>query len=308
MLFSLNAFLCEMAYKEISKSVTLIDSPYHGERGVLGSYLVKGEKNVIIDPGPASQTPGVLEALHRLGVKELEKIALTHIHLDHAAGCWRILNDYPETKILCHPRGVKHMADPTQLKAAAYQVFGEGINDYGEIKGVPSNLLEESNDGDVLDLGGVILRVLWTPGHSTHSQSYFEPESKVAIVGDASGHLPPEIGFIIPTSPPPFNPKQAMESVELLIDLNPEVLCISHFGVHSEAVKILSDYKDLLERWTKIITEGVDEGLNTQGLYMKLLSEEPALKLAVKSEAAKSAVYGSIVGFREYVKWVRKKA
>ena len=93
-----------MSTQRVSDGVNMIDAPYHGRTGVLGTYVVAGEKVAVIDPGPASQVPSVIEALDRLGVEEVSTIALTHIHLDHAAGCWVMLERYPAPRCTATPR------------------------------------------------------------------------------------------------------------------------------------------------------------------------------------------------------------
>ena len=76
-----------MSIEAITDNIKLIDSPIKGVKGTLGTYLVSGEESVVIDPGPTSQTPGVLEALEKLKIN-LRAVALTHIHLDHGGGSW----------------------------------------------------------------------------------------------------------------------------------------------------------------------------------------------------------------------------
>ena len=123
-----------MSTSRVTDSVTIIDAPRLGRRGLLGTYLVRGEESVVIDPGPASQTGGVLEALRALGASPVNVVCLTHIHLDHAAGSWMILDQNPAAFVHGHPRGVQHVVDAGKIKAAAEEVFKEGIKDYGEIR------------------------------------------------------------------------------------------------------------------------------------------------------------------------------
>jgi hypothetical protein len=100
---------------------------------------------------------------------------------------------------------------------------------------------------------------------------------------------------------------KAIESVNRLIKLDPEIICISHFGYHHDAVGWLTNYREQVDRWSKIALEGVNEGLDLRGLYKKLNMEDPEVKAAVgESEEAKRTVYGSLVGFYQYAKWVRK--
>jgi len=297
-----------MSTSRVTESVTMIDAPYHGRRGVLGTYLVRGEESAVIDPGPASQTGGVLEALRTLGASPVNIVCLTHIHLDHAAGSWMILDQSPGAFVHCHPRGVQHMVDPGKIKAAAEEVFKEGINDYGEIKGVDPDRVKASTDGESLDLGGVELRVIWTPGHSAHSQSYYEPDSRVLIVGDAVGHTPGNLGIFVPASPPPYNSRQAAESLDRLLGLGAETLGVSHFGVFPDAEERLRSFRDQVLLWERLAFRAVDEGLDLRGLYGLVEAEDSeAASLVASDPQQRSSVYQSLVGFLSYARWERQQ-
>ena len=297
-----------MSTSRVTSSVTIIDAPYHGRRGVLGTYLVRGEESAVIDPGPASQTGGVLEALRTLGASTVNVVCLTHIHLDHAAGSWMILDQNPEALAHCHPRGVQHMVDPGKIKAAAEEIFKEGIKDYGEIKGVDPDRVKASTDGESLDLGGVELRVIWTPGHTTHSQSYYEPDSRVLIVGDAVGHTPGNLDIFVPASPPPYNPRQAAESLDRLLGLGAETLGVSHFGVFQDAEERLRSFREQVRLWERLAFRAVDEGLDLRGLYGLVEAEDSeSASLVASDPQRRSSVYQSLVGFLSYARWERQQ-
>jgi glyoxylase-like metal-dependent hydrolase (beta-lactamase superfamily II) len=286
----------------------MIDAPYHGRTGVLGTYVVVGERVAVIDPGPACQVPGVIEALDRIGVEKVSTIALTHVHLDHAAGCWRMLERYPGAVVHCHPRGVDHMVDPSKIIAAAREAFGDKIKEYGEIRGVPKEKVKASVDGERLYLGGVELQTFYTPGHSTHSQSYYEPRGRVLFAGDAAGHTPDNLGAVIPASPAPYNPVQATESLNRMEALAPSVLCISHFGFHGGAVKWLRDFKRQVQLWERLASECVEEGKTLTETYLTVFGADPeAQKLVSEDPKAESHIYSGLAGFVSYAKWVKTR-
>jgi glyoxylase-like metal-dependent hydrolase (beta-lactamase superfamily II) len=297
-----------MSTQKVSDSIHMIDAPYHGKSGVLGTYVVAGEKVAVIDPGTASQAPAVIKALDRLGVEKVSTIALTHVHLDHAAGCWMMLERYPGASVHCHPRGVEHMIDPSRIEAAAREAFGDKIEEYGEIRGVPRGKVNASVDGGRLDLGGVQLRVYHTPGHSSHSQSYYEPLGRVLFAGDAAGHTPDNLGAVIPASPAPYNPVQATESVERMETLDPKTLCIGHFGFHGGAAKWLRGFREQVQLWERIASKGVEEGSTLTDMYLRVLdSDKEAQKLVSADPQAKGHIYSSLVGFVSYVRWLKTK-
>jgi len=241
-----------MSLQRITDRISVIDAPLSGMSRVLGTYLIEGDKSAVIDPGPTTQTIGVLDMLQTYGVKKLDAVLLSHIHLDHGGGSWRMAEAYPGSFVYCHPRGAAHMVDPSKLKAGAERLFGDRVLEYGTITGVPSDRVMESADGEVIDLGGIVLQVLWTPGHSSHSQSYWEPDSRTVFVGDAGGHVMGEGGPVVPVSPPPHNPVKAVESIDRILGLRPETLCIAHFGAHDNAVEHLRRIRDRSVLWGRL--------------------------------------------------------
>lgn len=300
-----------MSTRAVSRHVHLIDIPFHGENSVLGTYLVNGEDSIIVDPGPTVSIPPCVGELERLGVglDSLSYLAPTHIHLDHAGGSWKLMEDYPAAMLYVHPRGSMHMIDPGKLEEAARGLFGDAVDAYGEIRGVPAEKVVESKDGEELDLGGVTAKVLWTPGHSSHHQSLFVPEDGVLIAGDAGGFYDAGTGVIMPTTPPPFNPPAAVESLERLIALEPSIICYGHFGFSGDAVKRLETHKRQVLLWSRVVEEGLDEGLSVRDIYARIRAEDPmAMRAGELSEDRRErSSLMNLLGFVRYHEWIKGK-
>lgn len=125
------------------------------------SYLVWGEDSdtaVLIDAG--LNTHLVLEYLERQGLK-LEAVLLTHGHPDHLAGAEELVESTGAPVYLNEDeaRVVKMM--PQMLLDML------GID---ELK-VPSEF-KPLEDGQVLEMAGLSIKVLHTPGHSPGSMSF----------------------------------------------------------------------------------------------------------------------------------------
>ena len=90
------------------------------------------------------------------------------------------------------------------------------------------------------------LIVTETVGHASHNLSFYESFNCGIFPGDAAGTYLPAFEVIVPTTPPPFHLEEALQSLDKLINLNPSVLYLSHFGKADNAIKRLKDYKTQL--------------------------------------------------------------
>lgn len=291
-----------MSLHEITDRISVIDVPLAGRSKVLGTYLIEGENTVIVDPGPTSQAVGVVDVLRGRGVK-LESILLSHIHLDHGGGSWKVSEEF-SCPVYCHPKGAPHMVGPSKLKAGAEKLFGEKVLEYGEINGTPEKMVRQSKDLEVLDLGGVTLEVHWTPGHSSHSQSYWEPDSRTVFVGDAVGHVIGEGGPVVPVSPPPHNPVKSVESIDRILALKPETLCIAHYGPHRDASVHLNRIKHRSILWGKLSVQAAKEEMSLTGLVELVKEEDDELVNHLREvKSSDESLKGSLLGFWLYGKW-----
>jgi glyoxylase-like metal-dependent hydrolase (beta-lactamase superfamily II) len=106
-----------MHTKQIGKDLFLIDLETGGFRNLIASYVLKGEKTLIVETGPTSSIPNLLLGLKELKVKpaEVAYIALSHIHIDHSGGAGTLLKKLPNAKVIVHPKGAPHLKDPAKL-------------------------------------------------------------------------------------------------------------------------------------------------------------------------------------------------
>lgn len=278
------------------------------ERGnQLSTYVLKSDKSIIVDPGPSSTVNKVINSLKANKIKSSDPIyiALSHIHLDHAGGSWRLLEAFHEAIIYVHPRGRQHIIDPSKLMEASTKLLGEDVvNGYGEIHGIKSDRVRESADLESLDLGDLSIRVIWTPGHANHHQVFFIPEFKILILGDAGGLYDHRTGKIFPTTPPPFNPPKALESLDLLISLKPEVVCYSHNGFTNNGEKKLLMYKEQIELWNAITERGLKENLSPEEIFNRIKEMDPMLD---EYKQGDSAHLTSLNGFIRYHEWMANR-
>ncbi len=251
----------------------------------------------------------LISALKELDIpfEKVEYLAITHVHLDHGGGAGTLLKILPNAKILVHPKGMPHLVNPEYLWLSAQKVLGFVSEIFGKPEPVPKERIIPVKEG-VFDLGeGATLKVTETLGHASHNLSYQESFSKGVFPGDAAGTYFPEFDIVVPTTPPPFYLESALTSLDKLINLEPSVLYYSHFGMATDAVKRLRDYRLQLKLWASIAEEGVKKNQSLEEIRDRIIAEDKVLNQIVgfiKTHRiySKTVLENCVKGFIEYAK------
>jgi glyoxylase-like metal-dependent hydrolase (beta-lactamase superfamily II) len=199
----------------------VIDTMHLGRPHVIGCWQVD---EALVDPGPESSLPTLLEAL---GDEQPRALLLTHIHLDHAAATGALVRRWPELEVYVHERGAPHLIDPSKLLASAGRLYGDQMQRlWGEIVPVPEANVKPLAGGEQV-LG---MQVAYTPGHASHHVSYLHG-SGTAFVGDVAAVSIPGVDLIVPPTPPPdIDIETWIDSIAIVESWQPERLALTHFG------------------------------------------------------------------------------
>jgi glyoxylase-like metal-dependent hydrolase (beta-lactamase superfamily II) len=307
-------YLCgegvKMHTKQIGKNLYLIDLQTGGFRNLIASYVLKGEKTIIVETGPTSSIPNLLSGIKELNIdpQNVAYVALTHIHVDHGGGVGTLLRTLPNAKVIVHQKGAAHLKDPAKLWAASKQTLGFVAEMFGEPEPVPEERIIVASEGMNFDAGeGMKLRALETSGHASHNLSFYENQNMGVFPGDAAGAYFAEVDTVYPTTPPPFRPDIALISLDKLINLNPAFLYYSHFGEASDAVKRLRSYQMQIKHWLQIVEEGLKLGETAEAIRERIFSEDETIQKVVPSLKSnpvhkKTLIENSVQGFIEFAK------
>jgi len=294
---------------KISDHVYVINPEVFGLVNWLAVHLiVGGEGSAVVDPGPNITIKQVLEALSELNISNIRYIALTHIHLDHGGGTWILARELGNVKVVTHPRGVKHLINPSRLWEASREVLGNLALRLGEPEGVDSEKVISLGDGEVVDLGGVRVRAIHTPGHAPHHIAYFVEPDDVLIAGDALANL--FDGRIYPVTVPPFNLSEYLRSLDKLAKFNPRIISVAHFGIINNLTDVfIQRVRDKAVAWAYIIAKQLRNSIqDPRKIYEELLSRDLELNYIVKHrenhELTKEASYRAILGMFLYIREV----
>jgi glyoxylase-like metal-dependent hydrolase (beta-lactamase superfamily II) len=286
-----------------------IDVETDGIKNFIASYILKGKQVAMVETGPNSSVPNLLFCLKELNVKpeDVIYVAVSHIHLDHGGGAGTLLKYLPKAKVIVHPRGAPHLANPEKLWQQSKEVMGSMAEMYGKPEPVPEERIIAATDGMTFDIGNNIrLKVVETLGHASHHVSYYEPLSEGIFSGDAAGIYLNEIDVIVPTTPSPFRLDIALASLDKLISLKPKVLYYSHFGKASNAVEKLQTYAQQLTLWAKTAKEGIEKKESLKTISERIIEKDVAVQKAkeyikVHPFLSETVFNESVRGFIDFV-------
>jgi glyoxylase-like metal-dependent hydrolase (beta-lactamase superfamily II) len=259
---------------KVSERVYLIDTLALGASGTVAAYLVRGSKTALIDCGYASSAGVVLEALRGLNVSpaDIDYVIPTHVHLDHAGAAGHLLDRMPRARVIAQERGVPHLVDPTRLVQSATSVFGEEmIRMYGAPKGIPPERITPVGEEIHIDLGGLSLTAVHSPGHAPHQMSVYVEEEKVLLAADAVAIVYPAVRVVIPTTPPPsLNPAELGRTTDRLSQMGARMLLAPHFGVRTDVKEVLDETKKRTDEWVSKVREMKRAGMSLDAMTASL--------------------------------------
>ncbi|WLR52122.1 MBL fold metallo-hydrolase [Bacillus tianshenii] len=235
--------------------ISLIDDFDLGTDGRTGTYVIQDEELTLVETSASPSVPYIIQGLEDLNLKleDVRWIIVTHIHLDHAGGAGLLLEKCPNAKVVVHPRGERHLADPSKLIAGARAVYGDQFDKlFDPIVPIPEDRLVVKNDGDVLPIGERTLTFYDTPGHAKHHFSIHDSKSNGIFTGDTIGLQYPKLKkdgihlYLPSTSPNQFDPDAMLNSLARIEALGVDRIYFGHFSVSDEPQEVYRQVREWL--------------------------------------------------------------
>src|SRR5690625_1729318 len=149
------------------KVFTIPVTPYQQNCSLL--VCQKTNKAAVVDPG--GELDRIVAAAEQAGVT-IEKVLVTHGHIDHAGGVRELADRLGVT--IEGP----HREDAFWIDQLATQAERTGIP---AKPFTPDRWLEE---GDEVSIGAIRMQVIHCPGHTPGHVVFYQPELRFAVVGD----------------------------------------------------------------------------------------------------------------------------
>ncbi len=249
-----------------------------------GAYLIVHHgRAAFFDTGTNHSLPNALDCLQRVGLTPaaVDYVIASHVHLDHAGGAGAMMRQFPQARLVVHPRGARHLAEPARLVAGVTAVYGADYvaQMYGDILAVPPDRILEASHGTRFDLAGRELLCLDTPGHARHHICVVDPFSKGIFAGDMFGLNYPNMHiagepFIFPTTTPTqFDPDATRQTLDMLMECEPEAIYLTHYGRIGDPVKQRKILQCRLDAHQDIALQNRDAGPARQGRIKAALTE-----------------------------------
>jgi len=239
---------------ELRPGLHRIQAPL-GERFV-ALYLLVGETGaLLVDTGiRESITQSFLPYLDAAGIDpQLVKWAVnTHCDFDHTGGNGALKAALPHVKIVAHrldqdfTENIEHLIEGRYGEFRATDGFDDPSETTDYLRGVtdlvPVDLVVDGDEQ--FDLGGRVVTVLHTPGHSPGHVAVHDSANRALLIGDAT------LGETVPYAdgraafPPTYRDTgDYLASIERFRALDPELVLTAHYPVYegADAVAFLAD-------------------------------------------------------------------
>ena len=256
--------------RSIANGVSVIDSGYFSN-DFAAIYIIKQNNKVaIIETGTTFSVSNVKKALENdsLSFLDVAYIIPTHVHLDHAGGAGELMKQCLNAKLIVHPRGARHLIDPTKLIAGAMAVYGEKEFKklYGKVIPIEANRVIEADDSFILNFDGRELKFIDTPGHARHHFCIWDKQTESMFTGDTFGISYRDLdhndqAYIFPsTSPVQFDPEELIKSIHKIMKYKPKRVCLTHFAAIRPTQKVVEQLIDGINFVSNLAKKYATEG------------------------------------------------
>jgi glyoxylase-like metal-dependent hydrolase (beta-lactamase superfamily II) len=225
-------------------------------------YLLETDSALaVIETGNNASAERILSVIAHRGrrVEEVSHVIVTHVHLDHAGGAGSLMRRLPNATLVVHPRGARHMADPSRLEASARAVYGDEEYEaqHGPLQPVPEERMRIMDDGGHVAVGNRRLEFMDTPGHARHHFVVWDETTRGWFSGDTFGISYRDLDtadgpLILPTTTPiQFDPPALVDSIQRMMERGPTCMYLTHFGRVGDLKRLATDLQSGVEQFAE---------------------------------------------------------
>ena len=261
---------------ELDYGISAIDADYVRPLFDAIHLIIQDGHAAFVDTGTNHSVPLMLDTLDKkdIDTAAVDYVFLTHVHLDHAGGAGALMQHLPNAKAVIHPRGARHMVDPSKLVKGTQAVYGEGRSRemYGQPVPIEANRLIVVDDEQTIEFKSRPLQCIFTEGHARHHYCLWDPASRGVFTGDSFGVSYRELDtakgeFIFPTTTPiHFDPPEAHKAVDRIMSLQPGQLFLTHYSRVRDLERLADDMHRRIDEFVAIAKEHANDNNRTEAM------------------------------------------
>lgn len=288
----------------VSPDTYLVDTHEMGIPERTAAYVVDDDRPTIVDTGLSTGAAQVRGALDKIGIEpsDVEYIALTHIHMDHAGAAGELAEVCENATILVHEFGVDFISDPEmveKLVESVHRAVGALADDYGTMTPISRDRIESLSGGETIDIGSRSLEVIHSPGHAPHQVAYYDAENGCLFPADECGEFID--GTVLPSTPPPsFDPEAIRESLATFDELDLEALYYPHYGERTDPDVAIETYRNMVTAWIDDV-DGQRERYDDRSELVDSLLEDHVYADLYDVAVARELVRMNVEGVLQYL-------
>jgi glyoxylase-like metal-dependent hydrolase (beta-lactamase superfamily II) len=226
--------------RDFGQGIYAMDSGYYRDEFDAVHLIVEQGRIAIVDTSTQYAVPRILESIRALGLgpEHVDWILLSHVHLDHAGGAGSLLRHCPNATVTVHPRGLRHLTDPSKLWAAVCEVYGPEMaaREYGGLDPIAAERIIETPEGAQVSLAGRAIEFWDAPGHARHHVFIRDVRTNSFFTGDTFGISYRDFDtaqgayVFVTSSPSQFDPKEFKASVLRVAAAKPPAVYLTHYA------------------------------------------------------------------------------
>jgi len=222
------------------------------------SCIVYRVGNTIVDAGPTSEWKTLKQYLSE---REVKRALITHYHEDHSGNCGHIqdcFNSVIHSHLNNHDKLTKGFAQNWTSK----MIFGRIT------LAQPQDLPESVEVGD-----NRLLKPIHTPGHTSDSTCYYEPNEGWLFSGDL--YVSTQVRYAYKEE----SMTETIQSLNDALDLDFKELFCAHRGYIADGKQALRNKRDFLVSLQEEVRHHHQLGMSPKAIARKLLGREDSVWL-----------------------------
>ncbi|MEO0734267.1 MAG: MBL fold metallo-hydrolase [Bacteroidota bacterium] len=270
--------------------IHVIDLKFLGESAAIAAFAIEDTAGVtLVECGPFATHDTLIAGLKAVGISptQVHTLLLSHIHFDHAGAAWWWARQ--GTRVYVHPKGLKHMIDPTRLYGSAARIYGEENMEqlWGRMEKIDPYDIASVEDRTRMTIGGNLWVAHHTPGHASHHIAW--QLGKTVFTGDVGGVMI-QGGPVVPPCPPPdINISHWRSSLDRLRSLRAETFYLTHYGPVPATREHLQQLGDRLDKYVAYVAKEAKASKEAEDIV-------PGFTEFVETELRENGVGDDIIG------------